>query len=291
MTTIKMMTFNIRGALHDDGENAWPKRADLNLATLKKYDPDIIGFQELMTINRAFYAEHLTGYTNVEGLKTADQGERADHNDIYFKADRFDLLDSGRFYLSETPDVWSKSWDSSLVRAANWVILRDKTDGVALLHLNTHLDHVGEQARVEGSKMIVNRINALRAEKKLPVIVTADFNSRAWGMPKADFDKLPDVYRRDDIDETTPAGTVHGVFTGAGFVDTFYTGNTDHADTNTYHGFDGRDFPPMGLRIDWILTLDGAQTFTTEHCAIIRDEAPPQYPSDHYPVMATLALG
>ena len=93
-------------------------------------------------------------------------------------------------------------------------------------------------------------------------------------------------------DAVPPGGTVHQRFLDYGFRDTFdETGHLDAPTVNTYHHLLGHQFPPFGYRIDWILLLDGAQRWQAHSCAILQDEAPPLYPSDHYPVMAEVSLG
>lgn len=284
----KVMTFNIRGALFQDGDNIWRKRADLNVATIQKYDPDLLGFQEYQHGNQETYDQHLTDYDYELGLPSSMEDEYRQFNAIYWKRDRYEKIDSGAFYLSETPDVWSKSWDTAVVRSANWVRLYDTENDMSFIYLNTHLDHISEQARVEGSKLIVQRLHNLRHTLAYPVIVTADFNSPAWDAGQDVLDNAPPPFRGDNF---PPAGTVHKVYTDTGYMDTFTAaGNTNKANTNTFHAFHGRGFPAVGLRIDWVLTLDGTHTFTAQACDIITDEAPPVYPSDHYPVLATLDL-
>jgi endonuclease/exonuclease/phosphatase family metal-dependent hydrolase len=279
MSIFKLMSFNIRGARAEDGANAWSNRAQLNIALIKRYAPHIIGFQELQAGNLAAYDQQLTEYDQELGPRVDHLDERYQQNAIFYNPERFERLDGGSFYLSETPEVFSKSWDSSIVRGANWVRLRDKSTGAELFYLNTHLDHRGEQARVEGSRLIVRRINELAGE--LPVAVTGDFNSRAWQPPGGVIHNHP----------LSPAGTVYRVYINAGFDDAYLlAGNSNSLDTNTFHGFKGEDFAKIGLRIDWILLRNGRRRFEVASCHILRDEDPPLYPSDHYPVLAELEL-
>ncbi len=279
-----VMTFNIRGSKHKDGENIWPKRADFNVATILKYRPDVIGFQEFQQGNLLTYASQLTGYDVALGKRCNTQGEDYERPPIYWRRDRFELVDTGAFYLNPTPDEWRIGWNAMFVRGANWVILRELESGKQVFHLNTHLDHRGELARVESAKLIVDQIAQLH--RGLPVIVVGDFNSTVWRPPP---DQIPEEMRNEaDPVRSAPPGTVHRVFIGAGYRDTFYeTGHSDHVDTNTFHNFQGKAFPPVAARIDWVLTSPEIKTLS---CEILRDEAPPQFPSDHYPIMATLEL-
>ncbi len=286
MKPFRVMTFNVRGSLFEiDGENVWERRAALNIATIRRYLPDLIGMQEVQSGNLAAYTEHLPEYGVVAGLRTVDQGDYFHHNAIYYNRVRFRLMTSGAFYLSSTPEVWSRDWDSALVRSATWCRFRDLDTGHEFIHLNVHLDHIGEEARVNGARLVLERAQALRST--LPVIFTGDFNSPAWKPASMPSDLPNDLAYYVD----QPAGSVHGVFTGAGCMDTFIeAGHHDSLHSNSFHGFEGEHYPQLGMRIDWILTLDGVHRVATKSCRIIRDAEPPLYPSDHYPVLAELVF-
>jgi endonuclease/exonuclease/phosphatase family metal-dependent hydrolase len=276
------MTFNIANAIgaEDDGENSWAGRAALNVDTILRQAPDLIGFQQLDRGNLETYAERLAGYERALGPPT-DEEELHCHNAIYWKPDRLELLRSGGFYLSRTPDTWSRGWDAACVRGVTWARFRTH-EGVELLHLNTHYDHIGETARVEGSKLMLRRMADLRAGD-LPVLLTGDFNSNPWS---------PGYRARVD---TTFTDVSYHIVRAAGFKDAFLeAGGEDSAASFTYHGFEGIAYwaaeHHMAGRIDWILTLDGRASVRTRTCAIVRDASPPVYPSDHYPVVAEVTL-
>jgi endonuclease/exonuclease/phosphatase family metal-dependent hydrolase len=285
--TLKIMTFNLRGSMMEiDGVNYWPNRADLNVCTLKKYAPDIIGFQEFQHGHQSTYQLHLPHYDSIIGLNTIDNSIYGMQNPIYWYRERFQLLDHGGFYLSDTPDEWSYGWDSTFVRSANWVKLYDKFIDRPLFVLNTHLDHIAEYARQQSTKLIIEQIAKL-IEEDMTIFITADFNSRAWATEDHG-GTIPAGYESDAL----PAGTVHKLFTEAGYQDTFVlAGNQDMPHINTYHDFIGEDYPPISQRIDWILfkpTPDYPLKVKT--CDIIRDHEAPIYPSDHYPVQAVLSI-
>ncbi len=266
---IRVMTFNIRGAFFtQDDVNAWQNRAALNVETIKRHAPDLIGFQELHTGNLETYQRQLTEYEYMLGLP-CDKLETPAHNALFWKSSQLNLVNSGGFYLSKTPDKWSSDWDSALVREATWAKFRCAANDVEFLHLNTHLDHHSEWARREGGKLILRQIAKLRGDGQ-PVMVTGDFNC-------------------------TPADALYHHFVKNGFVDAYRaSGNRDTITSNTFHGFKGPDFEPwnpdMTVRIDWILTQDGRWSIQTNSCTIIHDNQAPLYPSDHYPVLADLTF-
>lgn len=265
--TLRVMTFNVRGARFEDAANAWPNRAALNVATIREQRPDLIGFQEVQPGNLLAYLDQLGDYALLPGPAVSDPNPNGhEYNTIAWRRQRFEPLETGAFYLSRTPDRWSGDWDTSNVRAANWVKLRCADTGHAVLHLNTHLDHRSELARHEGSKLILRKLDEINRDG-LPAIITGDFNCPA----------------------TRCAAYEH--FMQAGFADAYIAaGQPDGIDVNTYHGFGGWNIPEIGGRIDWILAKAGDHSIAVEGCTIIRDAAPPLYPSDHYPVLAILRI-
>jgi endonuclease/exonuclease/phosphatase family metal-dependent hydrolase len=275
------MSFNIRGARdsRDDGLNAWQNRADLNVRTIKDCAPDLIGFQECQPGNLETYQAHLGAYEFSPGPPTSNPDPaRHEYNAIFWRPDRFEALRSGGFWLSETPHVWSEAWQTACVRAANWVQLRHLDSGQTFFYLNTHLDHVSKPARQRGLALIVAQLNDLNSEKS-PLILSGDFNSNAWNPPQ--------------IADTPRADTCHSYLLQQGFVDTYLAaGQRDSEQTYTYHGFKGTACDPMAhhgaLRIDWVLARDPHGQIDVSDAQIIRAEEPPLYPSDHYPVLATL---
>ncbi len=290
MELFKVMTFNVRGSFpekHD--ERLWENRADLNVRTIRAVAPDVIGFQEVQNDNRQVYADHLPDYQyDVGREETGDKPAKwVFFNPIYWKHDRWERVAAGGFFLSETPDQWSKGWDSAFVRAATWVRLQSRTTGAQFIHLNTHFDHIGETARVQGAHLIIQQLNTL--SHGLPVILTGDFNSRAWAPADEDSLDYPRIIQRDQL---PPGNTAYKVFIEAGFRDTYIeAGHHNQLNMNTFHAFHGEDFPPCALRIDWVLIRDGDdQHIETESLNIIRTAEPPIYPSDHYPVVAEVVL-
>jgi len=271
MYTIRVMTFNIRGFFHaQDGVNVWDNRAELNVKTIKRYAPDLIGFQELQSGNLETYQDQLPDYEYILGPKTNNE-EPYNYNAIFWHSSQFELIDSGGFWLSKTPDRNSLDWGAKYIRAATWVKLRYAKTRADFLHVNTHLDHISELARVEGSRVIIQKMSQLQANS-FPLILTGDFNCNPWS-------------------------PVYSIFMESGFVDTYLTvGHENSEASNTHHAFEGERYSASGWRldfwrIDWILTRDSVQSIRTKSCLIVRDQEPPLYPSDHYPVFSELMLG
>lgn len=174
-TPIKVMTFNIRMNTKVDGLNSWPYRRDEAANMIKHYAPDIIGTQEVLHKQLKDLKSRLPKY-KVVGVGREDGKKKGEYSALWYNADRFDVLDSGTFWLSETPEVaGSKGWDGACERVATWAKLRDRKSKDVFIALNTHLDHVGKKARSEGVKLILDRLSVLGAG--IPIVVTGDFNA------------------------------------------------------------------------------------------------------------------
>jgi endonuclease/exonuclease/phosphatase family metal-dependent hydrolase len=152
--TLRVMTFNIRYASAPDGDNSWDKRKSLLLDVIRKFNPDLLGTQEVLASQADFLSRELEGYALV-GVGRDDGQRKGEFSSLLYKTARFEARDSGTFWLSESPEVaGSKSWDSSLPRITTWARLRDKDTRGELLFLNTHWDHRGKQARIEAGRII-----------------------------------------------------------------------------------------------------------------------------------------
>ncbi len=260
---LRVMSFNLRYATAADGENSWPNRKDVLLETIRKFDPDLLGTQETLAVQADFLVANLPGSTLV-GVGRDDGKRQGEFSALLFKKARFDLIDSGTFWLSETPEkVGSKSWDSSLPRIATWVRLRDKSDGGReICYLNTHWDHRGNQARVESAK-IIRRWISEHAPDSL-AIVTGDLN----------ITEDHEGYRT--LASTSDAPCLRDVFR------LLYP--QQGPEEATFHNFSGKR---GGRRIDFIFASPQA---TPIEAGIDYTNRDGRYPSDHYPVTAVLRI-
>lgn len=184
---LTVVTYNIRYANPNDGENAWPNRRDAMVQYLRETNADIIGLQEVEPLQRAYLAERLTEFAwyGVGRNAAHDEGEGTP---IFYRRDRFDILDKGTFWLSLTPDIpGSKGWDAALPRVASWLRLHDRRSGRDLVAVNTHFDHMGPEARVQSGHLLTRTIETLAQDRgtRLPVVLTGDFNARPDSAPYA----------------------------------------------------------------------------------------------------------
>lgn len=262
---VRVMSFNIRYGAADDGDNSWEHRREFLVETIRSFDPDLLGTQETLAFQRDYLAEQLDGYTAF-GAGRDDGGERGEMAAVFYRTERFEWLDGGHFWLSETPDVpASKSWDSALTRITTWVKLRDRqnSDAAPLVFYNTHFDHRGPTARLRSAELLRRRIEGLPLETL--VILTGDFNAGEPSPPHtALFGPLDTIPSRlvDAFRATHPSRGFH---------------------EGTFSRF--RAGPVAGPRIDWIGCSRNWRVKSTE---IDRTERNGRTPSDHFPVTAIL---
>lgn len=261
---IKVMSFNVRYGTAKDGENHWDKRKDFLADTVKAFDPDLLGTQETLGFQRDFLAVKLVGY-EAFGAGRDDGKDKGEMMAVFWRKARFEKIDGGHFWLSQTPaDVGSKSWDSSLPRMATWVKLRDKkADGKPIFWLNTHFDHIGKVSRIEAAKVIRTQISALG--EGCSILVTGDFNAGEGSEPyKALF-------------------AVEGK-TESPVVDSFRVTHPKRGENEgTTTPF--KAGPSKGNRIDWIGVSRDWKVLTA---AIDHTSRNGRTPSDHFPITAVL---
>ena len=263
---LKVMSFNIRYGAARDGENHWDHRANLVAETIQVFDPDLLGTQEVLKFQAEFLQQQLPGYA-FHGVGRQDGTEEGEYVPVMYRKSRFELVDSGFYWLSETPDVaGSKSWDSSLPRMASWVQLRDrKANNAEFVFINTHFDHRGQTARLESARLIRRHVEKLQ-QQNIPVVVVGDFNTNEDGKP------YQALLNGSDGD-------------GISLVDTYRQSHPQRSKRESSFGSWTGD--REGSRIDWILH---SPEFKTLVSTINYTNADGRYPSDHYPVQAVLRL-
>lgn len=258
----RVMSFNIRYGSADDGENHWKHRRELLFQTIQASDPDLLCLQEVLAFQARELCNALPDYDFV-GVGRDDGVAEGEFVPIMYRKRLFDLADCGYVWLNEGMDrPGVRSWDAACPRMLTWVRLRFKSNPLnAIYVINTHFDHVGRRARLESAK-IVRRLTDTLAAK--PVIVAGDFNCGPGSPPyqvltgdRGNLAELNDAYAALGYHEA-----------GAG----------------TFNAFRG---DRSGRRIDWILSNRRFEVLETE---IDRREFGGRYPSDHFPVTATLRL-
>ncbi len=256
---LRIMTFNIRYNNPNDGEHAWPNRKERVASVIRFHRADIVGMQEVLK-GQVDDLEMLLPEYAWFGVGRDDGVDGGEFSPVFYRRERFELIDAGTFWLSESPEVaGSKSWDAALTRIASWVSLRDRNTDKYFLHLNTHFDHRGDRARIESAGLIVSSLEQLADGN--PIIVTGDFN-------------------------VEPSSAAYRVMTGTLFDARLESVSEPHGPEATFAGFTV-DLDETGGRIDYIFVDDSISVLSY---GVISDQWNGHYPSDHLPVIAELVL-
>lgn len=261
--TLRVMSFNVRLGVADDGADSWEHRQALLARTIQDFDPDLLGTQETWPFQAEYLLEQLPGREYVGWPRQPGNEKDGEECGILFRSTRFEKLDAGQLWLSETPDVpASKSWDSSLPRVVTWVKLRHRASpGRVVWFFNTHFDHRGAEARRQSALLLRRRL--LDLGPSATWIVTGDFNCAEDSPPY-----------RELIGEGSDGLIV---------VDSYRAAHRERRDDEgTAHAFKGHR---SGGRIDWILH---SPALSTVSASIDRTEKGGRFPSDHFPVTAVL---
>jgi endonuclease/exonuclease/phosphatase family metal-dependent hydrolase len=255
---LSFLTYNLRLNVASDSANAWPYRKNFLVEQLKFYGPDIFGTQEGLPEQISFMDEQLSAYDYVGIGREANGGE---YSALFYKKDRFNVLKKNTFWLSETPDTISMGWDAACLRICTYAHLQDKNSRKKFWVFNTHLDHMGNIARIESIKLITTRIEELTTDKE-PVILMGDFNAP----PESELIKLTEQQftNTEDICETKPYGPC-----------------------GTFNGFDF--YTPVTQKIDYIFIKNPVLCKVKKH-AVLSDSKDCRYPSDHLPVYTELSF-
>ena len=257
--SVHAISFNIRNGLALDGDNSWIYRRDAVIDLIESRDPDFTGLQEAWLFQLGELEEGLPDYASIARTREVDEnlGEAAP---ILYHAGRWRLDDShfGTFWLSETPEVpGSVHFGNTLPRIATWARFIHQSSGRGIYVFNTHLDHASKNAREKGAQLIMERIHQRLNED--PVILLGDFNANETSTTLATFlDGPPQM------------------------LDTYRVLHPDTIESGTFNGFNGNQ---NGAKIDYVLVEGQA---VVKEASIIRDNNEGFYPSDHFPVEATL---
>ena len=123
---LNVMTFNIRYGTANDGENRWDNRRNMVLDVLQNHSPDVVGLQEALRFQLDQIRSALPEFAEV-GVGRDDGNTAGEYAALLYRRDRFALLDSGTFWLSDTPNVpASKHWGNSITRICTWARLIDR---------------------------------------------------------------------------------------------------------------------------------------------------------------------
>jgi endonuclease/exonuclease/phosphatase family metal-dependent hydrolase len=256
--SFNVATFNIRYDNPRDSGNLWVDRAPVVSSLIRFHDFDIFGVQEALKNQLDDISTALPHFSRY-GVGRNDGKDGGEHSTIFYKKDKFTLLKSGDFWLSQTPDKPGLGWDATCCnRICSWVYLEIKESGKKFYFFNVHFDHQGIVARKESAKLIIQKIKEIAGSQ--PVIFTGDLNGdrkSEWYQTIANSGILKDSYR--DVEFPYELNS---------------SGNGFRAPRNK-------------SVIDHIFT---SKQFTASRWGILTDTYFGKFPSDHFPVMSTLSL-
>jgi endonuclease/exonuclease/phosphatase family metal-dependent hydrolase len=263
---LRFMTFNIRYGTAPDGDDAWPHRRELVLRVIRDFGPHLLGVQEALKFQLDAIEQELRQYGRI-GVGRDDGREAGEYSAILYDRRRLAALDQGTFWLSDTPEVpGSTTWGNRITRIATWARFADRASGANFYVFNTHFDHESQPSRERSALLVLERI-AARPPPAAPVVLMGDFNA---GEDNPAFQTLL-TFRSGGPDATR-------------FVDTFRAVHPSVTNVGTFHGFRGA---AGGAKIDAILA---SPEWAALDAAIVRTNENGRYPSDHFPVTATLRL-
>ncbi len=254
-SAITIVSANARGFDQDDkGNTHWFVRAPLFVKTLEKAKPDVIGMQEVSKVQYRYLKRNLRGYGSE--ILYSDNGAFSGSNPLFYNTAKFNLIEKGSFWLSETPEKMSLGWDGACYRVCTFMVLEQKTNGSRFAIFNVHLDHIGREARVNGIKLVVER---MKKYQDIPCMMMGDLNAAA------------------EYGSTYQTATTY-------FKDAKYCTN-DSDDGTTWHGWDFSD----NTEIDDFFMISETGIDVLQY-RILRDSYDGVYPSDHYPIMLKMTL-
>lgn len=251
---LRVMSCNVRCISPTDfGKKSWFYRANLIMKNIEKEQPGVIGFQEATKRQYSYLCDTLGSFDSV--ITYRDETFNSEGCPIFYRSDIYTLIDKGSFWLSETPDVMSKSWGAQFNRICSYVILKDNATGTEFVVFNTHLSHVSDEARINGIGVVLDKIKEFGS---LPAVLMGDLNA-------------------EEDSKTYISATKE-------FLDTKY--QTDDTMTSCTYQDWGEQLDRNC--IDYVLISKTG--LKTNSYKVVTDTYDGVYPSDHFPLSVSLSF-
>ena len=254
VANLRVGTYNLRMDTSSDKENAWPNRKEMVKSLVLFHEFDIFGTQE-------GFKHQLDGILEIDkfayvGVGRDDGKDEGEHSAIIYDKNRFEVLDKGNFWYAENPEVPGKGWDATCCnRICSWAKFKDTVSGKEFFFFNSHYDHQGRVARLESSKLLLERMKKIAGNTTF--FCTGDFNATPDSEPMQVLYNDGLLIDSKLVSEKPPYGT-EGTF------------NSFKLDA------------PMKNRIDYIFV---SKDVKVEKYGVLNESQYGRLPSDHFPVM------
>ena len=258
-TTMKMMSYNIRLDVASDSENRWDARKEKLAALVNYYEPDFMGGQEVQHHQLTYLLSALHGYDFI-GVGRDDGKTGGEYSCIFYKKDKYKCVSQSTFWLSPTPDSVSFGWNAACRRVCTYGLFKINKTKQYLWVFNTHFDHISAEARLESAKLIIKKITELNT-KNYPVIISGDFNSNPG--------EAPAKYMMEYVNNSRDISEM--VF----------------GQLNTFNAF--QYCKVAAGSIDYIFVSKDPHIHVAKF-ATLTDSYDLKYPSDHFPILATIKI-
>ena len=252
---MRIMSFNIRCA--NVGKDTWEDRIGIVSQTMLESEADSIGVQEATPEWMATLKETVGEKYAYVGVGRDDGDNEGEYSAVFYLKDKYEVVDSDTFWLSETPDKPSFGWDAACRRVCTWVQLKDKETGKQYVHMNTHFDHVGISARKNSVEMIIDKAKTFT---DIPVVFTADMN-------------------------VVQGSTNYNQFVDSGYFRDTKFAAPDSMNYCTYH--DTKPDMHKDDVIDYVMINDGFDALTYR---VVTEGVDGRFVSDHYPIYADIVM-
>lgn len=252
---MRIMSFNIRCT--NVGKDSWEDRIGIVSQTMLESEADSIGVQEATPEWMATLKETVGEKYAYVGVGRDDGDNEGEYSAVFYLKDKYEVVDSDTFWLSETPDKPSFGWDAACRRVCTWVQLKDKETGKQYVHMNTHFDHVGISARKNSVEMIIDKAKTFT---DIPVVFTADMN-------------------------VVQGSTNYNQFVDSGYFRDTKFAAPDSMNYCTYH--DTKPDMHKDDVIDYVMINDGFDALTYR---VVTEGVDGRFVSDHYPIYADIVM-
>lgn len=255
---IQVMSYNIRMGTADDGDNHWNIRKEKVADVLDYYHADFIGLQEAQQFQLDYLSVKNPDYQYIG--KGRSEEVYTEYSCIFYNKNKYKVVSENTSWLSETPTISSKSWDASLPRIVTYGLFQNIKTKKKIWIVNTHFDHIGKTARLNSSKIILEKIKEMQKQTNVPVIFMGDLNARA--------EEESIQLLTKELNETRT-----------------HCKTKPYGEKDTWNGFKFSEKPDG--QIDYIF-IDKSNKLSVEKYRTITDFYDFKYPSDHLPIFCTL---